>query len=53
VFYPVASPVALFLLAAADRFFFDCAARYATFSPMDASAWSEISLALVGEIVAY
>jgi len=57
VFYPVASPVALFLLAAADRFFFDCA-RYATlmcllFPPMDASAWSEISLALVGEIVAY
>jgi len=56
VFYPVASPVALFL-AAAHCFFFDCA-RYATLicllsPPLDASAWAEISLALVGDTVAY
>ena len=56
VFYPVASPVALFL-AAAPRFFFDCA-LYAIlirlFSPpLDASAWAEITLALVGDIIAY
>jgi len=56
VFYPAATPVAL-LLAAAPRFFFDCA-LYATLicllsPPLDASAWAEIPLALVGDIVAY
>ena len=55
VFYPVASPVALFLAAA--QFFFDCP-LYATLmcllsQPLDASAWAEIPLALVGDIVAY
>ena len=56
VFYPVASPVALFL-AAAHRFFFHFA-LYATLicllsPPLDASALAEIQLALVGDIVAY
>jgi len=55
VFYPVASPVALFL-AAAYRFFFDCALYAALICllspPLEASAWAEISLALVGDIVA-
>jgi len=57
VFYLVASPVALFFLAAAPCFFFDCAC-FATLicflsPPYDTSAWAEIPLALVGDIVAY
>jgi len=55
VLYPLASALSLFL-AAAHRFFFDCAHHatlmiYNLSPPLDASAWVEIPLALVGDIV--
>ena len=55
-FLPLASALALFL-AALPRYSFDCA-LYATLKcllspPLNASAWVEIPLAFVGDIVAY